>query len=142
VGGIAYVTGEPAMAQLRARFRDMPAAVSVEWRLEVRSERVERGTLDDRNFPAQGYVTLAGDAEWDITAAMGGEFVGGNCTLLYRLNGANAGSITFRLRGKNPLDVLGQGHTTNSTPELPMARRSTARRMAGGCARLIDDPTG
>ena len=105
IGGIAYVTGEPAMAQLRARFRDMPAAVSVEWRLEIQSERTERGTLDDRNFPAQGYVTLAGDAEWDITAAMGGEFVGGDCTLFYRLNGANAGSVTFRLRGKNPLDA-------------------------------------
>ena len=105
IGGIAYITGEPAVPQLRARFRDMPAAVSVEWRLELRSERPERGTLDDRNYPTQGYVTLTGDQEWNITAAMAGEFVGGECTLLYRLNGANANSITFILRGKNPLDA-------------------------------------
>lgn len=107
VGGTAYVTGEPAMAQLRARFRDMPAAVSVEWRLEVRTERPgERFALDNRDFPGVNqWVTLAGDQEWDITAAMGGEFVGGNCTLHYRLNGGNAGNITFRLRGKNPLDA-------------------------------------
>ena len=111
VGGIAYVTGEPAVPQLRAKFRDMPAAVSVEWRLEIRSERPERGTLDDRDFPALNqsgqpqWVTLAGDAEWDITAAMASEFVGGNCTLHYRLDGANDGSVTFRLRGKNPLDA-------------------------------------
>ena len=105
VGGNAYVTGEPAMAQLKAKFRDMPATVSVEWRLEIRSERTERGTVDDRNFPADGYVTLAGNAEWDITAVMGGEFVGGNCTLSYRLDGENSGNVTFRLRGKNPLDA-------------------------------------
>lgn len=111
VGGMAFVTGEPAMAQLRARFRDMPAEVSVEWRLVIRTERPgERFTLDDRDIPAlQGgqpqWVTLPGDQEWDMTAAMGGEFVGGNCTLHYRLNGGNAGSVTFRLRGKNPLDA-------------------------------------
>lgn len=116
VGGMAFVTGEPAMAQLRARFRDMPAEVSVEWRLVIRTERPgERFTLDDRDFPAlQGgqpqWVTLPGDQEWDITAAMGGEFVGGNCTLHYRLNGGNAGSVTFRLRGKNPLDADARAH--------------------------------
>jgi hypothetical protein len=116
VGGIAYVTGEPAVPQLRAKFRDMPESVSVEWRLEVRSERTERGTLDDRDFPALNqsgqpqWVTLAGDAEWDITAAMASEFVGGNCTLHYRVDGANDGSVTFRLRGKNPLDAAASAH--------------------------------
>jgi len=111
VGGFAFITGEPAVAQLRARFRDMPAEVSVEWRLEVRTERpAERFALDNRDFPAQGWVTLAGDAEWDITDAMGEEFVGGDCTLHYRLDGGNAGSVTFRLRGKNPLDADARAH--------------------------------
>jgi len=32
IGGIAYITGEPAIPQLRAKLRDMPAVVSVEWR--------------------------------------------------------------------------------------------------------------
>lgn len=111
VGGMAFITGQPAMAQLRARFRDMPAEVSVEWRLVIRTERPgDRFALDDRDIPAlQGgqpqWVTLQGDQEWDITAAMGGEFVGGDCILHYRLNGGNAGSVTFRLRGKNPLDA-------------------------------------
>ena len=114
IGGIAFITGQPAMAELQARFRNMPASVSVEWRLEIRSERTERGTLDDRNFPTTGWVTLQGDAEWDITAAMNGEFVGGDCTLHYRLNGANAGSVTFRLRGKNPLDVDARARITAS----------------------------
>lgn len=117
IGGISYLTGEPAMAELRARFRDMPAEVSVEWRLEVRSERANlRGTLDDRDFPAPDqagqpqWVTLQGDQEWDITAAMGGEFVGGNLTLHYRLNGGNAGSFAFVVRGKNPLDADARAH--------------------------------
>lgn len=110
IDGIAYITGEPALAQLRAKFRDMPAAVSVEWRLEIRSERTQRGMLDDRNYPEEGYVTLAGNVEWDIAAAMGGEFVGGICTLRYRLDGANAGSMTFLLRGKNPLDADARAH--------------------------------
>jgi hypothetical protein len=114
IGGTAFITGQPAMPQLRARFRNMPASVSVEWRLEIRSERTERGTLDDRDFPTTGWVTLQGDAEWDITAAMNGEFVGGNCTLHYRINGGNAGSITFRLRGKNPLDADARARITAS----------------------------
>ncbi len=106
VGGYAYITGEPAVAQLRARFRNMPADISVEWRLEIRTERpAERLALDDMNFPAEDWVTLPGDQEWDITAAMSSECVGGNCTLHYRLNGDNAGSVTFRIRGKNPLDA-------------------------------------
>lgn len=70
--------------------------------------------MDDRNFPTTGWVTLAGDAEWDITAAMNGEFVGGNCTLHYRINGGNAGSVTFRLRGKNPLDADARARITAS----------------------------
>lgn len=114
IGGTAFITGQPAMAQLRARFRKMPASVSVEWRLEIRSERTERGALDDRNFPTTGWVTLQGDQEWDIAAAMQGEFVGGNCTLHYRINGGNAGSISFRLRGKNSLDADARARITAS----------------------------
>jgi hypothetical protein len=41
---------------------------------------------------------------------MASEFVGGNCTLHYRLDGANDGSVTFRLRGKNPLDAAARAH--------------------------------
>jgi Bacterial TSP3 repeat len=106
VGGTAYITGEPVVPQLRARFRDLPQTISVEWRLEVRTERpAERFTLDDRDFPGVNqWVTLAGNQEWDITAAMGSQFVGGDCTLHYRVNGGNPGNITFYLRGKNPLD--------------------------------------
>lgn len=62
VGGIAYVTGEPAVPQLRAKFRDMPASVSGEWRLEVRSERTERGILDDRD------LTLVAMAQEDMNS--------------------------------------------------------------------------
>jgi hypothetical protein len=106
VGGQAYITGEPAIPQLRVDFRGAPEAVSVEWRLDIRTERPTlRNTLDDRNLPATGFVTHTGDEEWDIGAALNGEFVGGECTLHYRINGDHDGEAEFYLRGKNPLDA-------------------------------------
>ncbi len=106
INGVAYITGEPAIPQLRASFRGAPEAVSVEWRMEIRSERANlRNTIDDRNLPANGFVTRAGNVEWDIGAALNGEYVGGQCTLHYRINGDHEGNGIFYLRGKNPLDA-------------------------------------
>jgi hypothetical protein len=105
LGGTAYITGEPAIPQLRVDFRGAPEAVSVEWRLEIRTERPTlRNTLDDRDLPATGFVTRAGDEEWDIGAELG-ESVGGRCALHYRINGDLEGEAEFFLRGKNPLDA-------------------------------------
>lgn len=111
IGGTAYITGQPAIPQLRVRFRDLPAEISVDWRLEIRTERAAlRGTLDDRNIPESGWVTLPGDQDWDIGSAMNSEFVGGSCTLHYRINGGDPGSISFFIRGKNPLDADALAH--------------------------------
>lgn len=106
VGGVAYITGEPAIPQLRVAFRGAPEAVSVEWRLEIRTERPTlRNTLDDRYLPTSGFVTHTGDEEWDIEEALAGEFIGGTCTLHFRIYGDHDGDAEFFLRGKNSLDA-------------------------------------
>ena len=111
VGGVSYITGEPAVPQLRVDFRGAPEALLVEWRLEIRSERPNlRADLDDRAVPENDYVALAGDQEWDIGAALGGECVGGTCTLRYRIEEDYNGEAQFLLRGKNPLDAEARAH--------------------------------
>jgi len=105
---VAYVTGQPAPPQLKARFEGAPDHVHVTWGMNIVTERPERGTTDNRNnIPG---VTLFGDGPWDITAAMNNEIVGGKCTLTYKIEYAhgNASSQTsnfFYIRGKNPKDA-------------------------------------
>lgn len=114
VNGIGYVTGEPAAAQLRARFAGAPENLDVEWRLEIRSERSERGDVDDRDIPSDGsWVPLNGTEEWDIEAAMG-ETIGGAMTLFFEVMGDEAGDMPFFVRGKNPLDADAQARITQT----------------------------
>lgn len=108
----AFITGQPAVPQLRSEILGFEGQVN--WQIQVRSERpMLRGTLDDRNFPNQGWVNIAGNQSWDIEEAMQGEFVGGNCTLNYQATVQDGqgqdvietGNREFLLRGKNPLDA-------------------------------------
>jgi hypothetical protein len=103
---IAYITGEPTTPQLRAQFRGAPNTIQIEWRLTIRTERPERRLLDNRNIPgpANQFVAVAGNAHWDIQAAIN-EFVGGDCVLYFRIGGNHIGNVSFRIRGKNPLDA-------------------------------------
>lgn len=106
----SYITGEPTRPELLSEFHGAPQTISVDWRLTVRTERAAfRLQLDDRNIPVGGgFETLAGNAPWDIEAALN-EYVGGDCILLYRIDGVT-GNLPFRLRGKNPLDEDAAAH--------------------------------
>lgn len=103
-GGVAYITGEPAMPQLKAEIKGAPATLSIDWKLEIKSERTERGTKDDKNYPASGYKTLPGNQAWDIGAEFGQDFNGGKCKLFYKINGNSEQIVEFSIRGKNPMD--------------------------------------
>jgi len=110
----AFITGEPAIPQLRAQFRGAPETISIEWRLTIRTERpTQRLALDNRDIPAGGgFTAVTGNLPWDIEAALA-EFVGGSCVLHFRIDGT-AGSVPFLLRGKNPLDADARAHIDQS----------------------------
>ena len=105
---VAYITGDPEPPQLYAYLKDAPDHINVTWSMTIRSERTERNTLDNRDIPA---ATLAGDAMWNIKAAMNNEIVGGKCTLTCRVEYAYANATyshanaSFLIRGKNPKDA-------------------------------------
>lgn len=104
-GSAVWITGAPAMPDVRADFRGAPDAVTVGWRMEIRTELDElRGKLDDRNLPFNGYENLSGSRKWKMSEVLGGELVGGKCTLHFRINGDFEGSEWFQVRGRNPED--------------------------------------
>lgn len=102
--GIAYVTGEPAAPQLKASFVGLPEFVDVGWQFNLTSERIERGTLDNRTVPVSGWTDVAGDDEWDIAAALN-EIVGGRAVVSAQIDGNKTCSTAFFIRGKNPSDA-------------------------------------
>ena len=112
-GGVAFITGQPAMPQLKASFPGLPANINVEWKLEIKTERPERGTKDDKNYPTSGYKTLPGNQAWDIGAEFGTDFVGGECKLFYKVGSGAEQTLEFFIRGKNPLDATAKAHVNN-----------------------------
>jgi hypothetical protein len=112
-GGVAFITGQPAMPQLKASFPGLPTNINVEWKLEIKTERPERGTKDDKNYPTSGYKTLPGNQAWDIGAEFGTDFVGGECKLFYKVGSGAEQTLEFFIRGKNPLDATAKAHVNN-----------------------------
>ena len=113
--GVAYVTGEPAAPALTARFQGLPDFVEVGWKLELVTERPERGTLDNRRIPATGCVVKSGDETWNIGNALD-EIVGGSATLEILMEGVSIGQTTFVIRGKNPADINVEQFISNQFP--------------------------
>jgi len=117
-GGTAYITGTPEMPRLEAQAPiEGLAATGVEWWLEVKSERTERGTKDDFRIPATGTVERRPDEAWRIFEQFvpPAGFFGGRCTLHYRVKGPNGylgdeQQFTFVIRGKNPTDASSRGY--------------------------------
>lgn len=115
-GGIAYITGEPTMPQLVASFKgfhNLNLDVSIDWKLEIKSERPERGTKDNKFYPASGYRTLSANEGWDIGAEFGTDFVGGKCKLYYKIGNTAEQTFEFYIRGKNPLDATAKAYAMN-----------------------------
>jgi hypothetical protein len=111
---VAYITGEPAPPQVYAQFTGLPDAMKVGWNLAIRTERPQRGNLDDRDFPGNaGSTDLPGHEPWSFTSAANNEIIGGKCVLSFEVAGNNPdnaamnifNSSTFFIRGKNPLDA-------------------------------------
>jgi len=95
--------------QLKAYLKGALADVEVTWGLNIVTERPERGTIDNRNnIPS---ATLLGNQEWNITAAMNNEIIGGRCTLKCKVKYGGGTTETaekhfiFPIRGKNPKDA-------------------------------------
>jgi hypothetical protein len=101
------------MPKLKASFPGLAANINVGWKLEIKTERSERGTKDDKNYPASGYKTLPGNQAWDIGAEFGTDFVGGKCKLFYKVGGGAEQTLEFSIRGKNPKDDDAKAYVNN-----------------------------
>lgn len=111
---VAYITGVPEMPQLEAHISgDSLLGMTVEWKIEVKSERTERETKDNFTIPETGMIEKPIGEVWKIyesfTAPHG--FFGGKARVFYRIKKADGGYLTdeqeigFKIRGKNPKDV-------------------------------------
>ena len=120
-GRTAYITGEPAPPRLKASFPGLSASITVDWKLEITSERSERGTRDNRVYPADGYRSLPGNQAWDIGAEFGSDFVGGKCKLFFKVNGGAERTHEFFIRGKNPRDGDAKSYIQGNLGSFPFA---------------------
>ncbi|MCL1921579.1 MAG: hypothetical protein FWG50_11010 [Kiritimatiellaeota bacterium] len=129
-GGTAFITGEPAL-YLKTDHIDLGGFLPRDqwefaWRLEIKSERpVYRGTLDDREYPGpigSGAYTAFSMLELDIGEdLMGGEIVGGKCTLHCRARNTRNGRLEekrldFFIRGLNPRDASARAYIDTAMP--------------------------
>lgn len=117
--GIAYITGAPEMPRLEASIGGGSlSGMTVEWRVEVKTERSERGTKDDFTIPETDVIEKPIGEAWEIHEdyAAPREFFGGKVTVFYRIKKSGGGyltdeqQITFKIRGKNPKDADAQNH--------------------------------
>ncbi len=115
-GEAAYITGTPGMPTLTTQVLGLSSEFFVDWRLEITSERTERGTKDDKTYTTSG---LVGYAPWWLKGEFDfyNDFVGGKCKLSYRLyykgaylSQAYSTPIVFYIRGKNPKDTTAKSY--------------------------------
>lgn len=112
----AWIRGDAEMADLEIKIGDGSiGGLTVDWALDVRSERPERGTLDNLHLPAGGdakILSLSSDKAWKLSEELNGidNFVGGLCTVSYAIKSQTGDTLCpardfrFRIRGKNPKD--------------------------------------
>ena len=107
--GIAYITGQPAAPQLTAKIKGLPEWMGVTWSMLLVTERGDHrfDGIDDRELPP---VALDGDANYDITARLNNEVVGGRCRLGIRVPNNVYTIYPFYIRGKNPLDATAKAY--------------------------------
>ena len=106
--GVSYITGQPAAPMLTARISCLPEWMHVSWGGTLTTERPnQRFALDNRTLSA---ATTCGSAEYDITAALANEIVGGKLDLRFSVVGAPHAEYSFFIRGKNPLDATARAY--------------------------------
>jgi hypothetical protein len=141
--GVAYITGIPEMPQLEASIGSGSlSGMTVEWRLEVKTERTpERGTKDDFKIPTTGTTSVSIDQPWKIHESFTAphDFFGGKVSVFYRIkkNGGgyliNEQEIKFKIHGKNPKDADAKGHiqSTSGTHRYAWAMAQHESRQDG-----------
>ena len=108
---IAYITGAPEMPKLEISIGGGSlSGMSVEWKMEIKSERTERGTKDDKKYPSSGYKSLPSNQPWKIHEEFGSDFVAGKAKVFFKINGGTENTFEFKIRGKNPKDADVKGH--------------------------------
>lgn len=100
-GQTAYISDQPQMPQLVASVANAPTSATATWTLTTSYSR--RKARDDKS---SGPVNLPANQSWDIGAAFGQNFCGGQAVLTCKVSGVQGQqSLQFRIKGKNPLDA-------------------------------------
>jgi hypothetical protein len=108
---VAYITGAPEMPKLEMSLGGGSLSeMTVEWKIEIKSERTERGTKDDKTYPSSGYKPLPSNQPWKIHEESGSDFVAGKAKVFFKINGGTENTFEFKIRGKNPKDADAKGH--------------------------------
>lgn len=116
---LAYITGVPEMPQVELRLGDgSVAGLTVDWFLNVTTERSKRGTLDNLRLPAADSAHVAIDQPWRLSDYYipPSDFFGGKCVATFRVKTSGGAYVTkeskvqFTIRGKNPLDADAKAH--------------------------------
>lgn len=130
---VAYITGAPQMPQLQVALGGGSiSGFTVEWRMEVTTERPERGTKDNFVVPQtneSNVVSVPLEQPWliynyYITPV---DFFGGSCTIYYRIKNSTGVYVTdeqafsFKIRGKNPKDADAKAYIQSTEEDYRFA---------------------
>ena len=108
---VAYITGAPEMPKLEMSLGGGAlSGMTVEWKIEIESERTERGTKDNKSYPSTGYRSVPSNQPWKIHEEFGQDFIGGTAAVRFKINGGGENTFEFKIRGKNPKDADAKGH--------------------------------
>ncbi len=116
-GKYVYISQAPAMPDLSVGLLPSGLPGTVQWQLDVRYERVDRGDAslgDIEYYPGPGssdWQSLGGSSEWDISSAMGEDFRGGRAVLHYRWQGMTLQpEFVFHIRAYNPSEAAAEAY--------------------------------
>lgn len=111
---VSYISGVPAAPIVKAGFKGLPDWIDVNWSGTLVSERPERGVLDNRTLQS---MTIAGDVEYNVSAALTNEIVGGSVNLQASALNLPQIGFPFKIRGKNPLDAMARSYIDAAVDE-------------------------
>jgi len=150
---IAWIRGAAEMADLEIKLGDgRLAGLSVDWALDITTERPERKEKDDVHLPVSKVaktVLLPATQAWKITEALqvAKKTVGGLCKVNYSIKDA-AGQLVvpprvfeFRIRGKNPRDAEVFEYMQNRPTEIRFAWamvQHESRQSSAGVPRIFN----
>lgn len=95
------------MPRLRAEITSLTSDYTVHWR--YRNSYARRKGIDDRAYPAEGFLQLPGNQPWNLHAEFGTEFFGGDGILTYKIIDKSGkqireGERKFKILSRNPSD--------------------------------------